>query len=75
MTPGVNVIMLFSLLLMMRPNKLECLCLANSVHSSLKFAGSTRSLPKKEASERSFNWVCSGLALKFYDLTGKGFQW
>jgi hypothetical protein len=30
---------LFSLLLMMRPNKLECLCLANTFQSSLTFAG------------------------------------
>ncbi len=36
---------------MMRPNKLECLYLAITFQSSLTFAGSTRSLPKKEASE------------------------
>jgi hypothetical protein len=72
---GVNVIKLFSSLLTMRPNKLECLCLANTFQSSPTFAGSTRSLPKKAASERYSNWVCSGLALKFLDLTGKGFQW
>ena len=35
----------------MRPNKLECLYLAISFQSSLAFAGNTRSLPKKEASE------------------------
>ena len=46
-------------------NKLECLHLAKTVQSGLTFAGSTRSLPKKEASESSSNWVCSGLALKF----------
>jgi hypothetical protein len=49
----------------MRPNKLECLYLAIIFQSSLTFAGKTRSLPKKEASESSYNWVCSGLALKF----------
>ncbi len=32
----------------MRPNKLECLHLAKTYQSSLKFAGSTRSLPKKK---------------------------
>jgi hypothetical protein len=48
-----------------RPNKLECLYLAITFQSSLTFADNTRSLPKKEASERSSNWVCSGLALKF----------
>ncbi len=39
-------------------------------HFSVTFAGNTRSLPKKEASERSSNWVGSGLALKFSDLKG-----
>ncbi len=48
---------------MTRPNKLECLYLAITYQSCLPFAGSTRSLPKKEASERSSE-----------DLTGKGFQ-
>ncbi len=62
-TPGVNVVKLFSSLLTMRPNKLECLCMANTFQSSLTIAGSTRSLLKKEASERSSNWVCSGLVL------------
>ncbi len=71
LAPGVNVIKF--LLLTMRPNKLECLYLAISIQSSLTFAGNTGSLPKKEASERPFNCVCSGLALKFQDLTGKGF--
>ncbi len=64
-TPGVNVIKLFPSLLTTRPNKLECLYLAKTFQSSLTFAGSARSLPKKEASERSSNWVGSGLALKF----------
>jgi len=50
---------------MMRPNKLECLYLAITFQSNLKFAGNIRNLPKKEASERSSNWVGSGLALKF----------
>ncbi len=49
----------------MRPNKLECLYLAIPFQSSLTFAGSTRSLPKNEGSERSSNWVDSGLAVKF----------
>jgi hypothetical protein len=65
LAPGVNVIKLFSSLQKMRPNKLECLWLAITLQSSLTFGGNTRSLPKKEASERSSNWVCSGLALKF----------
>jgi hypothetical protein len=65
LTPGVNVIKLFSSSLMMRPNKLECLYLAITFQSSLTFAGNTRSLPKKEASDRSSNWVSSGLAFKF----------
>jgi hypothetical protein len=63
--PGVNGINPFSLLLTMRPNKLECLHLAKTFQSCLTFAGSTRSLPKKEASDKSSNRVCSGLALKF----------
>ncbi len=64
-TPGVNVIKLFSSLLTTRPNKLECLYLAITFLSSLTFAGNIGSLVKKEASERSSDWVCSGLALKF----------
>ena len=58
----------------MRQNKLECLYLAITFQSSLTFADNTRSLPKTEASERSSNWVGSGLALKFKELTGKGVQ-
>ncbi len=38
--------------------------LAITFQSSLAIAGNTRSLPKKEASERCSNWVGSGLALK-----------
>ncbi len=56
---------LFPLSLMARPNKLECLYLAITFQSNLTFAGSTRSLPEKEASERYSNLVGSGLALKF----------
>jgi hypothetical protein len=44
-----------------------CLCLANTFHFSLTFASSASSLSKKEASERSSNWVCAGL-------TEKGFK-
>ena len=55
---------LFSSLLMTRQNKLECLHLAKTLQSSLTLAGSTRSLHKKEVSERTSNWVGSGLALK-----------
>jgi hypothetical protein len=55
----------FPSLLTTRPNKLEFLYLAITFQSSLTFAGNTRSLPKKEASERCSNWVVSGLALKF----------
>ncbi len=63
---GVNVIKLFSSLLMMRPNKPECLYLViTTFQSSLAFAGIIRSLPKKEAPESSSIWVCFGLALKF----------
>ncbi len=61
-------------MLTMMPNKPECLHLAITFQSSLTLAGNTRSLPKKEASERYSNWVGFGLALKFYDLTGKGFH-
>jgi len=56
------------------PNKLECLHLAKTFQSSLTFASNTRSLPKKEASERHSNRVGSGFALKLQDLTGKGFE-
>jgi len=62
---GVNFIKLFFSLLAMRPNMLECLHLAKTLHSSLTFAGNTRSLPKKEASVWHSNWIGSGLALKF----------
>jgi hypothetical protein len=55
----------FPSLLTTRPNKLECLYLAITFQSSLTFAGNTRSLPKKGASERCSNWVGSCLALKF----------
>ncbi len=65
LTPGVNVIKLFPSLLTMSPNKLECLYLAITSQSSLTFAGNTRSLPKKDASEKCSNCVGSGLALKF----------
>jgi len=47
---------------MTRPNKLECLYVAITSQSNLTFAGNTRSLPMKEASERRYNWVDSGLA-------------
>ena len=50
---------------MVKPNKAECLYLAITFQSSLTFAGNTRSLPKKEATERSSDWVGSALALKF----------
>ncbi len=55
----------FPSLLIMRPNKLECLYLAITFQSSLTFAGNTRSLPKKEASEMRSDWVGSSLAFKF----------
>jgi hypothetical protein len=64
----------FSSSLTKRPNKLEGLYKAITFQSCLTFGGNTRSLPKKEASERCSNGVGSGLALKFLDLTGKGFQ-
>ncbi len=62
--PGVSVIKKISSSLMTRSNKLECLNLAKTFQSGPTFAGSTRSLPKKQASERPYNWVCFGLALK-----------
>ncbi len=66
MASGVYAIKLFfPLLLMTRPNKLECLYLVITYQSSLTFAGNTRSLPKKEAFERCSDLVGSGLALKF----------
>jgi hypothetical protein len=53
----------FSSLLMMRENELECLHLAKTSQFSLTFAGSTRSLPKKEPSERPLQlgwlWPCT----------------
>ncbi len=48
-----------------RPIKLEGLHLAKTLQPSLTIAGSTGSFPKKGASERSTNWVGSGVALKF----------
>jgi hypothetical protein len=44
MTPGINVIKLFSSLLMTRPNKLEYLYLAITFQSGLTFAGNTSGL-------------------------------
>ncbi len=67
-TNGILVSMLENFLsssLTTRPNKRECLHPAKTFHSGLTFAGSTRSLPMKEAYERTSNWVGSGLALKF----------
>ena len=55
----------FPSLMMMRLNKLEYLYLAITFLSSLTFAGSSRSLPNKGASERHSDWVGSALALKF----------
>ncbi len=49
----------------MRPNKLECSYLTITFQSSLTFAGNTRSLSKKEASERSYNWVAPALPTNF----------
>ncbi len=63
--PGVNVIKLFFYDDYNEAKKLERLYLAIAYQFSLIFACSTRSVPKKEASERSANWVGSGLALKF----------
>ena len=40
---------------MTRPNKLQCLYMAITFQSSVTFAGNTKSLPKKEAFERSYN--------------------
>ncbi len=65
LSPGVKVLKLFSSLLMMRPNKLDCLYLAITLQSSLTFAGNASSLPKKEASGRCSNGVGSGLEIKF----------
>ncbi len=50
---------------MTRPNKLEGLSLETLSDQVLEFEGYARSLPKKEAFERCFNWVGSDLALKF----------
>ena len=63
----------FLALLKTRPNKLECLYLAITFHSGLTFPSNTRCLPKKEAFERSSNWVCSGLAFKILRPNWKGF--
>ncbi len=59
---------------MIRPNKLEYLYLAITFQSSLTFAVNNRSLPKKEASERHYNWVGSGLALEILRPDWKGFS-
>ncbi len=64
----------FSSKLMSRPNKLEHLYLAIPLQPSLTFAGNTRSLLKKKATERCPTRVGSGLARKFLDQTGKGCQ-
>ncbi len=48
MSTGVNVIKLFSLLLMTIPNELECMYLAITFQSSQTFDGNTRSLPKRK---------------------------
>jgi hypothetical protein len=61
---GANFIKLFFFVANEEANKLECLHLAKTFHSSLTFAGNTRNLPKKEASERHSHWVGSGFALK-----------
>ncbi len=60
-------------MLMTRPNKLECLYLAITFQSSLTFAGNTRSLPKKEASERCSNWIGFSLCPQILRLDWKGF--
>ncbi len=60
---------IFSLSLTTRPNEL-LFVLAITFQSILTFAGNTRSLSKKEASERTSNWVGSGLALKRPDWKG-----
>jgi hypothetical protein len=72
--PGVNVIKLFSFITVDEAKYARVFVLAITFQSSLTFAGNTRSLPKKEASERYSDWVGSGLALRFVDMTGKGFQ-
>jgi len=48
LAPCVNVIKLFSSLLMKRPNKLECSYLAIPFQSSLTFAGNTSGLYYKQ---------------------------
>ncbi len=45
--PGANVLKLFSSLLTMKPNKLDCLHLAKAFMSSLKFAGNTQGLTQE----------------------------
>jgi hypothetical protein len=72
--PGVSVINFFSFIADDWPSNQEWLYFSITFQSSLTFVGNTRSLPKKEPSERFSNRVCSGLALNFKDLTGKGFK-
>ena len=50
-------------------SQLECLYLAITFQSSLTFAGNTRSLPKKEASERHSKWVGSLGPVSYTHLT------
>jgi hypothetical protein len=68
MYPGVSVIKNF-FIEDNEAKKLEFLYLEITFQSSLTFVSNTRSLPKKEVFERPSNWVSSGLALKFKDLT------
>ncbi len=65
----------FPPLLMMRPNKLECLYLPITFRSSLTFAGNTRSLPKKEASERHSYWVGFGMPSNFKTCLERVSKW
>jgi hypothetical protein len=73
LTPGVNAIKNF-FLADEKAKYFRLFVPAITFQSSLTFAGNTRSLPKKEASERCSNWVGSVLALRFKDQTGKGVQ-
>ncbi len=65
LTPGVNVIKLFSFVADNEAKLARVFVPAITLMSSLTFDGNTRSLPKKDASESCSNWVGSGLALKF----------
>ncbi len=70
--PGGNVKKLFLSVADDEAKEARAFVMAITFQFSLTLAGNTRSLPKKEASERSSNRIGSGLALKFLRPDWKG---